>query len=132
VTYTDTTVAAGNAYSYRVVAVNGPLPSAYSNVASVTIPSLPAIPAGLTATSAKVGSKNNRITLNWTDVATETSYQLQRATNSTFTAGLSATTLGANVTTTQQTVPRGTAGVTTYWYRIQSLNAAGPSDGLPA
>ena len=48
--YSDTTVSAGMAYSYRVRALSGTTPSAYSNVASAsTTQSPPAAPSNLVA-----------------------------------------------------------------------------------
>ncbi len=52
VTLTDSTIAAGatvTTYSYRVTAINAIVQSAYSNVASATVPILPAVPTTLTA-----------------------------------------------------------------------------------
>lgn len=100
--------------------------SGFSNVASWVATEPPLAPALLTATTVRQGS-NNRVTLTWTDVADEANYQIQRATNEAFTTGLATTTVGANVTTTTVSVPRGTPGVTTYYFRVVATNAAGAS-----
>ena len=126
VSYTDTTVMAGNTYDYRVMAINGAGSSAYSNTAGMTVPAAPAAPSGLTATASRVGNGNNdRITLNWTDNSdNETGFSIQRSTSQSFTTNLVTSTVGANVTTFQTgNVPRNM----TYWFRVQSVGAAGAS-----
>ena len=55
VTYTDTTVATGNTYSYAVETVQGGANSAPSNTFTIAIPLAPAAPTGL---SGSVGSVN--------------------------------------------------------------------------
>lgn len=102
------------------------LESGFSNVGSWVATTPPSAPTLLTATTVRQGN-NNRVTLTWTNVANETGYTIQRATNAAFTTGLATTTVGANVTTTVLTVPRGTPGVTTYYFRIIATNAAGAS-----
>jgi predicted phage tail protein len=124
VSYTDTTVTAGNAYAYRVKAVSEAVSSAYSNTASVTIDAVPAAPTILTVTAVRANGNNDTVTVTWTNVANETSYTVQRATNAGFTTGLNTTTgIAANTTSLQQTLKRGT----TVWYRVQAVNATGPS-----
>ncbi|HZW02983.1 MAG TPA: fibronectin type III domain-containing protein, partial [Anaerolineaceae bacterium] len=52
-------------------------------------------------------------------------FQVQRATNETFTAGLANSTVGANVTTlTTGNLPRGA----TFYFRVRARNAVGDSD----
>lgn len=149
-TYTDPIGNTNQTYFYRVFAANtvgdtwdysnpafneippgGGFPtltlnSAYSNTGSWVATEPPLAPTLLTISTVRQGS-NNRVTLTWTNVANETGYTIQRATNATFTAGLATTTVGANVTTTTITVPRGTPGVTTYYFRVNATNAAGAS-----
>ena len=84
-------------------------------------PTPPAAPSGLTATAASA----SQINLNWADNATdETGFKVERATNSTFTAGLVTIGVGANVTSHQAT---GLAANTTYFFRVRATNAAGDS-----
>jgi len=125
VNYTDTTVAAGNSYTYRVSAVNAAGSSNYSNTATVNLPAPPAAPTNVIATAARVGgSPSDRITLTWADAVNETGYTIQMATNSTFTANLVTITVGANTTTfTSDNVPRNTQ----FYLRIQAFNGAGQS-----
>ena len=126
VTYSDTTVAAGNTYAYRVKAVRGAVSSAFSNTASVTVPNVPAAPSGLTATTARVSVLFDSVSLKWVDNANnETSFTVQRSKNASFTSNLvTVNNVAANsVTYTQTGVPRRT----TYYYRVRATNGAGPS-----
>jgi titin len=122
--YIDTTVAAADlTYTYRVKAVNPVGSSAYSNLASILVPSLPLAPSDLTATAFLQGG-NARVTLNWVDLATnETGYRIQRSTDPNFTT-FGQSTVGAN----QQTWTSGNlAHNVTYYFRIQAYNSAGVS-----
>jgi FtsP/CotA-like multicopper oxidase with cupredoxin domain len=125
VTYTDSTVASGNTYVYRVKAMRNTASSAYSNTASITLPAGPAAPSNLTATASRNGF-TDRVALTWTDNATnESSFTIQRSTNATFTANVvTVTGVPTNATSYTQTgVPRGR----TFYYRIQAVNATGTS-----
>jgi len=123
VTYVDATVQPGNTYTYRVVAANAAGLSAYSNTATVSLSLVPASPAPVTAVAA-VWGRFARVRLNWTNVANETGYVVQRATNDTFTADLVTTNVAADVATlTTGNLARGTA----YYFRVQAVNAAGAS-----
>jgi FtsP/CotA-like multicopper oxidase with cupredoxin domain len=121
VTYADTTVTLGNSYAYFVTAANPVGASTPTATVSVTM-APPALPT-LTSVTAALAGATDTVTLTWTNVANETSYSVQRATNASFTAGLSTTTgIAANTTTTQQT---GRPRNTTYYYRVQAVNALG-------
>ncbi len=75
---------------------------------------LPAVPASLAATVIST----SRIDLAWTDrSSSETGFEIDRATNSTFTSGLTTVTVGANVTTYQST---GLTSGTKYYYRVRT------------
>lgn len=126
VTYSDTAVIIGNSYSYRVRAVNGPLSSAYSNTASVTIstpPAGPADPSNVTAAGVQQNNNRSRINVNWTDNSNnETGFEIQLATDANFTAGLINAAVGANVATYQTSnLNRGVS----YYVRVRAVN--GPS-----
>lgn len=127
VAFSDSPVVPGTTYDYRVKAVNSAGSSGYSNTVNVVVPAAPgppAAPSNLSATAGRAGRNTDRVTLNWTDNSSdETSFTLQRATNSTFTAGLNTTTISANITAAVQTVPRNV----TYWYRVRASNAGGDS-----
>ena len=122
VTYVDTTVIAGNAYSYRVKALNGTVSSlAYTNTASVSVPGVPVAPTGFDVALGAI----NTLVLNWShgcgpDLA---SFTVQRATDARFTKSLNTSTLpGCVLTTTQSVNPK-----TTYYYRIKANNSTGAS-----
>ncbi|UFS70602.1 multicopper oxidase domain-containing protein [Geomonas sp. RF6] len=126
VTFTDTTIVlapTATSYTYRVAATNAAGLSAYAVAAPVVVPAQPAAPASFTAANGANGNGNNRtVILNWQDLSgNETGFTVQRATNSTFTSGLSSTNVGANTTTLTQT---GLSRNTQYWYRIRSNNGA--------
>lgn len=61
--------------------------------------------------------------LTWTDVAGETGYTIQRATNAGFTANLVTYTVGANINTFQD--PNALKNKTTYYYRVFASNTVG-------
>jgi len=132
VAYTDT-VAAGNTYAYRVRAVNGVAPSAYSNTVTVIVPAAPAAPLNFTATTVATSATRARVNLSWTDSSNnETRFIIQRSTSSAFTNvstftvtrnAAQATAVGGLVTLTQTNLPRGA----TYYYRILARNLYGDS-----
>jgi hypothetical protein len=121
VTLVDTTTQAGNAYSYRVAAMNIAGMSAYSNAASATIPAMPVAPGSFNVVIGPNGSGNSRtVILTWADLSdNETVFTIQRATNVAFTQGLTNIPVGTNVTTLTQT---GLSRNTQYWYRIRANN----------
>jgi RHS repeat-associated protein len=125
-TFSDTGLATGASYSYRVRAVNtSSAVSAYSNLASATTPYIsadttpPTAPSGLAATSAS----SSQINLTWaasTDDVGVTGYQLDRCQGtgcSTF-AQL-ATTIGISFSDT------GLSPGISYSYRSRATDAAG-------
>lgn len=118
VTFTDNNVTSGTNYSYRVRAFNSSSNSTYSNIATATITSttLVSAPTNLTAT-ANTGSTS--VALNWVDNATnETGYTVERS-NDNGTTFTNLATLGANVTTyNDTTVSTGN----TFSYRVRAFN----------
>jgi FtsP/CotA-like multicopper oxidase with cupredoxin domain len=125
--YVNTGLSLGATYVYRVAAKSAVGMSAYSNAASVTVPTAaPAAPGNFAAANGANGKGNSRtVVLTWQDLSTnEGSFTIQRATNATFTSGLTTITAAANTTTLTQT---GLARNTQYWYRIQSTNIVGSS-----
>ena len=81
----------------------------------------PAAPANLKAAAVS----KTQINLSWTDNSNnETGFEIDRASNSSFTSGLVTTTVGANVTTYQAT---NLSGGKTYYFRVRAFNASGDS-----
>ncbi len=126
VTFTNNGVAASNTYRYYVIAVNTVAPVGAVGVPRTRSPfavSAPAAPTGLAFTVVRNGGQD-RVTLNWADASSnETGFQIQRASNAAFTAGLNNFTVGANVTTFAQNVQRNR----TFYYRVRATNAVGNS-----
>ncbi|HEY6073305.1 MAG TPA: multicopper oxidase domain-containing protein, partial [Anaerolineales bacterium] len=122
VTFIDTTVAAGNSYTYQVAAVNGAGTSAFSNQATVTVPvvlPLPAAPTNLTA-ALQAGPQ---VSLAWTDNATnETGFVVERSLN-----GGAFSTLASLAADTVSYLDTTVASGKTYSYRVYAVNASGPS-----
>ena len=129
VTYTDTLVNLTNSYRYRVAAVNAGSTLPLANTAFVLSNTIspvatPAAPTNLNGTVALQGKRAN-ITLTWTDNATnENGFTIERATNNAFSVGLTATTVGPNITTATQT---GLYRGVTYFFRVRSYNSGGTS-----
>lgn len=116
--WTDSPVSQNTRYYYRVRGDNPAGTSAWSNVLTiVTIPSPTNLAAGTITRTA--------VALSWTNGAgaIQTGVSIQRATNSTFTAGLKTTNVnGAAVTSRNVT---GLKRNTTYWFRVAGRNAQG-------
>jgi hypothetical protein len=119
-TFIDTTVQPATTYYYRVVLQNQYGNSAASNVANSTSSGVvPVAPSGLAATPAAVSASAPSINLTWTDnSANEASFEVQRATNTTFTAGVVTALVAANTTSLQAT---GLAVNTTYYFRVRAI-----------
>jgi hypothetical protein len=78
-----------------------------------------AAPSNVNVAAVVLNATTDTVTVTWTDNSTnETSFRIQRATNATFTTGLSTSAVGANVTTLVQSRPRGV----TYYYRVAAFN----------
>ena len=119
-TYKDTTVVAGNVYSYRVSAKNGAGTSTPSTVATVSL-LLPAAPGSLAANfPTGVVTSSATVTLSWVNTAANAdSLLLERATDSLFTANLFQVPLANSATTYSDTTAL--VGVT-YYYRVAAVN----------
>ncbi|MFC4146649.1 hypothetical protein ACFO0M_10315 [Micromonospora mangrovi] len=119
-TFTDPGAVPGVTYYYRVRRENSASYSAWSNVVSAVINL--AAPTGLTAVQA--GGTPIRVVLTWTLRSYSTAVELQRATDPTFTAGLTTFTLAAGASTyTDTSVVAGT----TYYYRVRTTFNGGAS-----
>ena len=102
VTFVDTTVVAGNTYAYKVAAVNAAGTSAFANTVNVTVPAMPTTFAtgSFTALNGPNGNGNSRtVVLSWPTINLNiTGFTIQRATNATFTTGLSTANVAASAT----------------------------------
>jgi hypothetical protein len=126
VTYSDTTVTAPNSYLYRVAAFNSGGNSAFATLATaVTIQATPAAPTSFTVTAVVVNNTRDTATLSWTAAADPASFTIQRATNLSFTTGLTTFTAAGTARSLTQTVNRNTV----YYYRIRANNSVGDSSG---
>jgi titin len=123
VTFTNTGLTAGNTYAYYVTAVNIVGPSSASNTATVSF-TAPAAPTSLGVAAVIANVSNDTVTLTWVNPAgnNQTSYSIQRATNSGFTGATTSTATGTALTL-NQTVGRSA----TLYYRIRAVNAVGVS-----
>ena len=116
--YTNTGAKAGTTYWYKVKAVNSAGESAYSNIVSgrATVTTLT---MGHSATSGKPQ-------LTWKAVSGAASYKVYRATTKNGAYSVINTTKALTYTNT------GAALGTTYYYKVEALNAAGKSMGFSA
>ena len=121
--YTNTGAKAGTTYYYKVKAVNSAGESAYSNVVSgkskavTPKPSAPVVKIGHSATSGKP-------MLTWNAVDGAASYKVYRATAKNGAYTVINTTKALTYTNT------GAALGTTYYYKVEALNASGKSMGF--
>lgn len=121
----DNGLTASTTYTYRVFALNAGGPSNYSNVAEATTqpqPTIPAAPSNLTATAGPAGGQ---IRLSWQAISTnETGFKIERCVGQSCTNFAQIATVGADVTTYQDT---GRSKGRTYRYRVRAYNSAGNS-----
>jgi hypothetical protein len=81
-------------------------------------------PSDAAATAVVRNRRTATVTVTWTDnSAIETGFIIQRADNATFSIGLVNTTVGSNVTTLTQSVPRGA----TFYYRVLAFTSTAQS-----
>jgi len=132
VTYIDATVTGGNSYLYRVRAFNaGPAYSAYVTLATaVVIQAIPPAVPSFTVAVVRGNGNNDTATLTWpavtvppTVIPDPTNFTIQRATNLSFTTGLTTFTPAGSARSLTQTVNRNTV----YYYRVRANNNIGDS-----
>ncbi|MGH7600708.1 MAG: fibronectin type III domain-containing protein, partial [bacterium] len=119
--YSNTGLAGGTQYFYKVRAYNAGGQSTYSNEANATThPDPPAAPGNLAATAVS----NTRINLTWMDNSSnEGGFKIEIKAGATGTYA-EIDTVGANVTTYSST---GLNGSTQYFYRVRAFNITGNS-----
>jgi len=128
-TFSDTTIALGYLYEYRVRSYNSAGNSGYSNIAGVSTVTGQPMPASLTATPSVLSTNSPTVAIRFVDNATtETGFTLERATSALFTT-VTSFTLPANTVGTPATVGyvsytnTGVAEATTYYYRVRANGA---------
>jgi hypothetical protein len=130
--YQSSGLLASTIYFYRVRANNSSGSSAYkamtTGVTTLAAATTPAAPSGLSGSA----SSSSQINLTFTDNASnESTFTLERATNSGFTSGL--TTVSSSIASISGTGASGlhadspVTASTTYYYRVKAVNAAGSS-----
>ncbi|WP_193378525.1 fibronectin type III domain-containing protein, partial [Singulisphaera acidiphila] len=121
--YSDSTVAAGTTYSYRVWTYTSTISSGYSNTETViTLAVMP--PASLSGTVVS----SSRIDLAWIDYSTnETGFKVERSTDGVnFTeVGIAPASPGSGYAVSYQAT--GLAAGTIYFFRVRAYNALGNS-----
>jgi tripartite motif-containing protein 71 len=126
ISYSNTRLSASTTYTYRVRAYSVATgDSGYSNLASATTnaaPAPPAVPTNLTATAVS----SSQINLSWADNSdNEDLFKIERCKGSTCTNFKQIATVGAGVTTYNNT---GLSRNTTFRYRVRAYNATGNSN----
>jgi Fibronectin type III domain len=122
--YLDIGLLASTSYMYRVRAYNLAGDSGYSDPASATTQTAPALPAAPSNLTAKAIS-SSQINLSWTDNSNnETGFRIERCKGATCTNFSQIATVGANVTAFSNTK---LSRNTTYRYRVRAYNGAGDS-----
>lgn len=121
ITYTDSTQAVGNIYTYTVRAVNSAGESTPSNSIDIDtrVPSDPINFSGVGAT--------DTVTLSWDDVSRDSAYTVERSSSSTGPWTSISTTIATNSTSyIDTTVTTGN----TYYYRLTATNIYGSSSSV--
>ncbi len=123
-TYTDASVAPGDDWDYRVAVANSASGmSPYSNVARLTVPSIPAAPTGIAGTPQATASRA-QVLVTWTDNAgNETGLTLQRSSD----GGASFTTIAALAANATSFTDPATVAPGSYIYRVNAFNLGGTS-----
>ncbi|MCC6931249.1 MAG: fibronectin type III domain-containing protein, partial [Gemmatimonadaceae bacterium] len=116
-------LAPGTQYCYRVRAVSGAGPSAWSTTpCATTLGGIPAVPGNVVAAA----MSSSRIDVSWSDVTGETSYEVQ-VQGGQWPSFVPLTTLAANVTAYSHSDAVNLSPGTQYCYRVRAVSAAGPS-----
>ena len=121
--YTDTSVAVGTTYYYKVAAVNSFGTSSQSNESSSAATSisttLPITPFGASATA--IQAVSGEVQISWAGSAGATSYNVYAGTSS---GGESSTPIATGIDNTFF-VATGLTGASTYYFKVAAVNSAG-------
>ena len=121
--FTNTGLAAGGTYRWRVRSCNAAGCSAWVTGTAVTLPTVPAAPATLTATAASATTVN----LAWPDATpNETSFQVERQVNTGGTWGAWGSAVNRPANSTSYAAG-GLSAATQYRFRVRACNLAGCS-----
>jgi uncharacterized protein (TIGR02145 family) len=122
-TYTNTGLTTGTTYYYKVSAYNGSTESPQSAYASATantpIPTVPAVPIGVTAAV----ESSTSIVVSWTTVSGTTGYYVYRSTSATGTY----TKVGDVTSESSSYTNTGLSVGTTYYYKVSAYNGISES-----
>jgi hypothetical protein len=121
--YADTGLSATTTYYYRLASVGTSANSAYVNAQATTLAVTPVAPVAPAWTS--VVATTSTLKLNWTNVANETGYKVEKLVNRVW---KQIATTGADVTTFTDT---GLSSNKSLSYRVRAYNAAGNSAYSP-
>ena len=126
--YTDTTVAAGRSYSYRISALNAQGQSPTSNILNVQVRAQG--PLDLTA----ISFNDTKIVLDWGEPLAQIGYQIERSTDGASYnviaekhADFTTNVIKGSHADTQKYVDQGLYPDTQYYYRVTTLDAQGPA-----
>jgi FtsP/CotA-like multicopper oxidase with cupredoxin domain len=126
VSYSDTTVAPGSRYTYRVKAVNGTAYSGYSNTVQISTPAIPAAPTSLQGYALN-GRTTDTALLFWRSSGTVTSFVVQSATDNSFTQNLTTNTITYAAYQNNRYRQTGLTKGITYYFKVQAVNQSGAS-----
>ncbi|MCU0290886.1 MAG: hypothetical protein MUF10_02710 [Thermoanaerobaculaceae bacterium] len=116
------TVAAATTYYYRAraLACSPTLQSAWSSAAQTVVSPACTAPAAPTLTAPATAASGASYTVTWTATSPSGTYEIDEATNSSFTGSSRATVSG-----TSRSYSHAVAGATTYYYRVRATVSCG-------
>jgi len=119
--YTNTGLANGTKYYYKVAAVNSAGTSGQSSETSATPASTVTVPSAPTGLAATAG--NAQVNLSWSATSGATSYNIYRSTTS---GGEGSTAVASGITSSSY-INTGLTNGTKYYYKVAAVNSVGTS-----